>query len=73
MANSYLLNLLEIVFELKQLCFLDTDCLVVGESQCGSPPGIPVKPPQPEGDSQTFDTYHCRKNFDNFFTNQIFC
>ena len=23
----------------------------------------PVKPPRPEGDSQTIDTYHCRNNF----------
>ena len=27
----------------------------------------------PEGDSQTIDTYHCRNYFDNCFTNRYFC
>ena len=40
----------------KQFCFLDADCLVVGESQGSSRRSVgkyPVKPPRPEGDSQT--------------------
>ena len=47
----------------KQFCFLDADCLVVGESQSSSrrlARKYPVKPPRPEGDSQTIDTYQCR-------------
>ena len=44
----------------KQFCFLDADCLVVGESQ-GSYRRLvgkyPVKPPRPEGDSQTIGTF----------------
>ena len=47
----------------KQFCFLDADCLVVGESQSSSRCSAgkyPVKPPHPEGDSQTIDTYPCR-------------
>ena len=38
----------------KQFCFLDADCLVVGESQSSSRRSAgryPVKPPHPEGDS----------------------
>ena len=49
----------------KQFCILDADCLVVGESQGSfqhSAGKYPVKPPRPEGDSQTIDTYHCRNN-----------
>ena len=45
----------------KQFCFLDADCLVVGESQGSSQRSVgkyPVKPPHPEGDSQTIDTYY---------------
>ena len=37
----------------KQFCFLDADCLVVGESQGSSRRSVgkyPVKPPRPEGD-----------------------
>ena len=47
----------------KQFCFLDADCLVVGESQSSSRRSAgryPVKPPRPEGDSQTIDTLQCR-------------
>ena len=47
----------------KQFCFLNADCLVVGESQSSSRRSAgkyPVKPPRPEGDSQTIDTYPCR-------------
>ena len=43
----------------KQFCFLDADCLVVGESQGISRRSVgkyPVKPPRPEGDSQTIGT-----------------
>ena len=46
----------------KQFCFLDADCLVVGESQSSSRRSAgryPVKPPRPEGDSQTIDTLQC--------------
>ena len=47
----------------KEFCFLDADCLVVGESQSSSRRSAgkyPVKPPRPEGDSQTIDTHQCR-------------
>ena len=47
----------------KQFCFLDAECLVVGESQSSSrrlAEKYPVKPPRLEGDSQTIDTYQCR-------------
>ena len=40
----------------KQFCFLDADCLVVGESQSSSRRSAgryPVKPPRPEGDCQS--------------------
>ena len=43
----------------KQFCFLEADCLVVGESQGSSRRSVgkyPVKPPRPEGDSQTIGT-----------------
>ena len=43
----------------KKFCFLDADCLVVGESQSSSrrlARKYPVKPPRPEDDSQTIDT-----------------
>ena len=49
----------------KQFCFLDGDCLVVGESQGSSRRSVgkyPVKPPRPEGDNQNIGTYRC-KNF----------
>ena len=49
----------------KQFCFLDADCLVVGESQSNSRRSAgryPVKPPRPEGDSQTIDTLQCRNS-----------
>ena len=49
----------------KQFCFLDADCLVVGESQSSSRRSAgryPVKPPRPEGDSQTIDTLQCRNS-----------
>ena len=49
----------------KQFCFLDADCLVVGESQGSSRRSVgkyPVKPPRPEGDSQTIGTYRCRNH-----------
>ena len=52
----------------KQFCFLDfleADCLVVGESQSSSRRSAgryPVKPPHPEGDSQTIDTLQCRNS-----------
>ena len=55
-------NLQEIDVRLSNFCFLDANCLVVGESQ-GSfrrlTGRFPVKSPRPEGDSQTTDTYHC--------------
>ena len=49
----------------KQFCFLDADCLVVGESQGSSRRSVgkyPVKPPRPEGDSQTIGSYRCRNH-----------
>ena len=49
----------------KQFCFLDADCLVVGKSRSSSRRSAgkyPVKPPRPEGDSQTIDTYQCRNS-----------
>ena len=49
----------------KQFCFLDSNCLVVGESQGSSRRSVgkyPVKPPRPEGDSQTIGTYRCRNH-----------
>ena len=49
----------------KQFCFLDADCLVVGESQGSSRLSVgkyPVKPQCPEGDSQTTGTYRCRNH-----------
>ena len=49
----------------KQFRFLDADCLVVGESQGSSRRSVgkyPVKPPRPEGDSQTIGTYRCRNH-----------
>ena len=49
----------------KQFCFLDADCLVVGESQSSSRRSAgryPVKPPRPEGDSQTIHTLQCRNS-----------
>ena len=49
----------------KQFCFLDADCLVVGESQSSSRRSTgryPVKSPRPEGDSQTIDTLQCRNS-----------
>ena len=49
----------------KQFCFLDADCLVVGESQGSSRRSVgkyPVKLPRPEGDSQTIGTYRCRNH-----------
>ena len=59
----------------KQFCFLDADCLVMGESQ-GIPRRsvrkYPVKPPRPEGDSPlvhtdagTIDSFF--SIFDNFY------
>ena len=56
---------------IKQFCFLDADCLEVGESQGSSPRSVgkyPVKPPRPEGDSQTIDTYRCRLFNNRYFT-----
>ena len=50
----------------KQFCFQDADFLVVGESQGSSRCSdgkYPMKPPRPEGDSQTIDTYRRRNNF----------
>ena len=44
----------------KQFCFLDAEGLVVGESQSSyrrSAGKYHVKPPRPEGDSQTINTY----------------
>ena len=49
----------------KQFCFLDADCLVVGESQSSSRRSVgryPVKPPRPDGKSQTIDTLQCRNS-----------
>ena len=49
----------------KQFCFLDADSLVVEESQGSSRGSVgkyPVKPPRPEGDSQTIGTYRCRNH-----------
>ena len=40
----------------KQFHFLNADYLVVGESQGSSVKKYPVKPPGPEGDSQTIGT-----------------
>ena len=63
----------------KQFCFLDADCLVVGESQGSSRRSVgkyPVKPPRPEGDSQTIqeplivffsiiDSFYWRRQWDS--------
>ena len=49
----------------KQFYFLDADCLVMGESQGSSRRSVgkyPVKPPRPEGDSQTIGTYRCKNH-----------
>ena len=49
--------------------------LVVGESQGSCPHSVgkyPVKPLRLEGDSQTIDTYRCRKNLLAFSINDIF-
>ena len=58
----------------KQFCFLDADCLVVGESQSSSRRSAgkyPVKPPRPEGDSQTIDT-PVQELLNRFFNNRYF-
>ena len=58
------------VYLAKQFCFLDADCLVVGESQGSSRRSAgkyPVKPPRPEGDSQTIGTD--AGTIDSFFNN----
>ena len=49
----------------KQFCFLDADCLLVGESQGSSRRLVEryrVQPTRPEGDSQTNGTYRCRNH-----------
>ena len=56
----------------KQFCFLDADCLVVGESQGSSRLSVgkyPVKPPPPEGDSQTILVHTNAGTIDSFFNN----
>ena len=61
----------------KRFC-LDTNmsCLVLGESQGSSLCLVrkyPVKPPTPEGDSQTIGTVHTDAGIiDSFFNNQYF-
>ena len=64
----YLLKIdvkLGISASLSNSASLDAECLVVGESQGSSRRSVgkyPVKPPRPEGDSQTIGTYRCRNH-----------
>ena len=57
----------------KQFCFLDADCLVVGGSQGSSRRSAgksPVKPPRPEGDSETIRVHTDAGTIDSFFNNR---
>ena len=62
-------NLQKIDVRLSNFCFLDADCLVVGESQ-GSSQSFAVKPTRPKGDSQTY--IPLQEQLNSFSNNQQF-